>query len=193
MENKATEPKKQVMKKPFEWTATKRKVAYEIALAQEPKYVIAEKNGIHRKTIAYWEGFPKFQKRVQDLREKILVDTDERIVVGLSEQLLAMRNALHAKLTNVAELKKIPTEKLLAEYRKYMDTVFKVSKGGDMVRHHHEGEINYNGKLQIEEMLDAVESETERQVIEQTLLKMADEIVDEHAKVLESGEQVSDE
>jgi hypothetical protein len=133
--------------KAFDWTPAKRKAAFLLAVGQDPKTIIAKKVEAHPKTISYWGKHPEFQRQVVEFREKILLTTDEQLTRTLSEQVLNMRGALNIKLNSLAELKKIPTERLLAEYRKFIETIFKVNKGGDVTHHTGELNVNYGGKI----------------------------------------------
>lgn len=172
--------------KHFEWTPTRRKAAHLIAFGQEPKTVIAKQLGIHRKTISFWETFPEFQREVQERREKYIIATDKQVTKALSEQLLAMRTVLSKKLSNAKELEKIPTEKLLAEFRKYLAEVFKVSKGGDVMVHQHEGNFTYGGKLQIEQLLGSMGPD-DQQRMAQAIDGIADQILEERAREIEES------
>ena len=175
--------KKVISKPDFEWTQPKRQAAFLIALGQEPKTVIAKKVGVHRKTLQYWEAIQQFIQQVNEYREKILLQTDESLLRGISEQVFQIRHALNTKFKDAKEIKSTPLARLLTEYRKYMETALKVQLGGKPVQIEGNIGVTYEGKNQIEDLIKQAQAAgSDPAAIEASLLAIAGEIVADKEK-----------
>ena len=148
-----------------------------IAMGQETKSEIARRLGVHRKTIHHWETFREFQEKVLEMREKIILETDEQLIRGISEQVFRVRHILNAKLSKASTVEDTDTVKLLSEFRKLMETLHKIRSSNSAVPQEHLVNVNYTGRVQIEQLLGGIEDAVQKGKVEDNLLAIANQIL----------------
>ena len=187
-------PKKNTRKKgsveaPFEWNDKKATAALLIAMGQDTRTSIANQIGVHVKTVQYWESFTEFQQKIIENRSKVIQSTELNLLQSYSEQIFNMRHLINSKLNNKAEQKRVPVEKLLAEFRKYLGQIFVVQKGGNPVHMQSDVSITHSGSVElIEGLLKEVEGSDSKDGLNSRLLEIANEVVADKEKEYESVE-----
>ena len=174
--------KKGKLDAPFQWNKRRLQIAFQLAQGQETKTSIARKFGIHRKTIHHWETFKEFQEKVLENREKIIQDTDEKLIRGLSEQVFKVRHILNEKLSRASAIEATDTVKLIGEFRKLMETLHKIGNTKTSVPQEHLVNVNYGGRVQIENILNDIEDVVQKGKVKTRLDDIAGQIIEDKAR-----------